>query len=350
MRNREILMALRRSEANLAKAQQIAHLGSYEINVPFDDNDYRSNEIFRIIGVQPAQAGFSTEKYIKRFIHPADRERYTKIVEHAIRHGQPFDFEYRVLRPDGAVRYVHSVGEPVLNTKGRVIKLVGTLQDITERKELENALLEISDREQRRIGQDLHDGLGQHLAGIELMGQVLEQNLAAKRLKAEAAHAGELARHVRDAIGQTRSLARGLVPVVLESEGLMSALKDLAENTEKIFNITCRFECRKSVLVHDPNVATQLYRIAQEAVSNAIKHGKAKKIRIVLQNTRDQIRLLVRDDGAGIPKQLLNKSGMGLRIMQYRAGTMGATLTVERDPAGGTSVVCSLAKANAGKK
>jgi signal transduction histidine kinase len=175
---------------------------------------------------------------------------------------------------------------------------------------------------------------------------VLEQNLTAKRLKAEATHAGELARHVRDAIGQTRSLARGLVPVVLESEGLMSALKDLAENTGNMFSIACRFECKKRVLVHDPNVATHLYRIAQEAVSNAIKHGKAKKICISLRSAGDRISLAVRDDGAGIPKQLPKTTGMGLRIMQYRAGTMGATLTVEREPGGGTAVVCSLAKAN----
>jgi PAS domain S-box-containing protein len=342
MRNEEILMALRRSEANLAKAQQIAHLGSYEVNVPFNDEDYRSDEIFRIIGLPSRAKEFSTKKYMRRYVHPADRERYWETVEHSISEGVPFDFEYRVVRPDGVVRYVHSVGEPVLDAKGRVIKLVGTLQDITERKQLENALLEVSDREQRRIGQDLHDGLGQHLAGIELMSQVLEQKLAAKKLKAEASHAGELARHVRDAISRTRLLARGLVPVVLESEGLMSALEELAENTDQMFGISCRFECKKRVLVHNPSVATHLYRIAQEAVSNAIKHGKAKRICISLQGAGDRICLAIRDNGIGMPKETGKPKGMGLRIMQSRASMMGAALTLEREPGKGTAVICSL--------
>src|ERR1041385_5366287 len=135
----------------------------------------------------------------------------------------------------------------------------GFVRDITERKQLEKALLEISDREQRRIGQDLHDGLGQHLAGIELMSQVLEQKLAAKKLKAEAGSTAEIARHVREAISQTRLLARGLSPVVLESEGLMAALQGLADSTGQMFRIPCEFQCEKAVLFDDHVAAVHLY-------------------------------------------------------------------------------------------
>jgi two-component system CheB/CheR fusion protein len=216
----------------------------------------------------------------------------------------------------------------------------GFVRDISERKRLEKEILEISDREQRRIGHDLHDGLCQQLAGIELMSQVLEQKLAAKS-KPEAARAALIARHVRDAIGQTRLLARGLSPVTLESEGLMSALEELAANTGKMFHVECVFECESPVLVHDHAAATQLYRIAQEAVSNSIKHGKARRILISLKNVGEQNVLAIKDDGVGLPN-VVPKTGMGLRIMEYRAGMIGGAAMAQRDLDGGTSVVCSV--------
>ena len=213
----------------------------------------------------------------------------------------------------------------------------GFIRDITERKRLEKEILEISEREQRRIGQDLHDGLCQHLAGIELMSQVLEQKLA-RRSKAAAARAEDIAKNVRDAIRHTRLLARGLSPVTLESEGLMSALQELALNTEKLFHVTCRFDCDPPVLVSDYPAATHLFRLAQEAVSNALKHGKAKRIFIRLKEERGRLALSIIDNGSGIPAKIPKSKGMGLRIMQSRAGMIGGTLAIERNAAGGTSV------------
>ena len=217
----------------------------------------------------------------------------------------------------------------------------GFVRDISQRKRLEKEILEISDREQRRIGHDLHDGLCQQLAGIELMSQVLEQKLAAKS-KAEAARAAEIARQVRDAIGHTRLLARGLSPVTLESEGLMSALEELAADTGKMFQVACVLECNPPVLMHDHAAATHLYRIAQEAVSNAVKHGKAKHLTISLKTIGDRNVLMIKDDGAGLPRTAPAGKGMGLRIIQYRAGMIGGAAMVQRDLDGGTSVVCSV--------
>jgi two-component system CheB/CheR fusion protein len=213
----------------------------------------------------------------------------------------------------------------------------GFIRDITERKRLEKEILEISEREQRRIGHDLHDGLCQHLAGIELMSQVLEQKLA-RRSKAAAARASDIAKNVREAIGHTRLLARGLSPVTLESEGLMSALQELALGTEKIFRVACRFDCDPPVLVSDFPAATHLFRLAQEAVSNAIKHGHAKRILIRLKAERGRIILSVIDSGSGFPAHLPKSKGMGLRIMQSRAGMIGGTLAFERNADGGASV------------
>ena len=213
---------------------------------------------------------------------------------------------------------------------------------IAERNELEKMLLEVTEREHTRIGQDLHDGLGQHLAGIELMSQVLEQNLGAKKLKAEATRAGDIARHVREAISQTRLLARGLSPFVLESEGLVSGLKELANRTETLFGITCDLQAEPPLQMPDPGVANHLYRIAQEAISNAIRHGKAKHVQVKLEASANQLVLTIQDDGTGIPDILPAERGIGLRIMRYRAAMSRGSLTVNRNSSGGTTVLCSL--------
>lgn len=213
----------------------------------------------------------------------------------------------------------------------------GFIRDITERKRLEKENLEISEREQRRIGQDLHDGLCQHLAGIEMLSQVLAQKLA-RNSKTEAVRATEIATAVREAIGQTRLLARGLSPVTLESEGLMSALTELALNTEKMFRVHCRFDCPEVVKFEDHAAATHLFRITQEAVSNAIKHGKAKNITISLQATSGHLNLEVSDNGMGFPKDFKGGNGMGLRIMQSRINMVGGSLTIQSRPTGGSIV------------
>ena len=215
----------------------------------------------------------------------------------------------------------------------------GFIRDITERKRLEKENLEISEREQRRIGQDLHDGLCQHLAGIEMLSQVLAHKLE-PRSKDSAARAAEIAKAIREAISQTRLLARGLSPVTLELEGLMSALTELALNTEKMFRVRCDFACQEVVKFNDHAAATHLFRIAQEAVSNAIKHGQAKKISIQLRAEADGVSVRVTDDGVGFPEKFTGGSGMGLRIMQTRIGMVGGTLRVEQNPAGGVTVSC----------
>ena len=133
---------------------------------------------------------------------------------------------------------------------------------------------------------------------------------------------------------------------MLDAEGLMSALQELAANSGRMFHINCDFECSQPVLIRDHSAATHLYRIAQEAVSNAINHGKAHRVRISLKSAGGRIILSVKDDGSGIPKELPDNRGMGLRIMQYRAGMIGGATMVERDLEGGTSVTCSVPNAS----
>jgi signal transduction histidine kinase len=217
--------------------------------------------------------------------------------------------------------------------------VIATGIDITEREQLERALLDISAREQRRIGQDLHDGLGQHLTGIAFMAKVHEAKLAEKQ-DPDAADAAKIVRLVNEAIHKTRELARGLLPVVSDEQGLMSALQLWAAEVEDLFGISCRFQCDTAVLIHDDAMATHLYHIAQEAVNNAIKHGRTRSILIRLSADDEWGTLQITDNGCGIQENRNISQGMGLHIMSYRAGMIGGRLEVRRGPICGTSVTC----------
>jgi PAS domain S-box-containing protein len=216
-------------------------------------------------------------------------------------------------------------------------------RDITRHVELEREILAISEREQRRLGHDLHDDLCQQLAGIEFLSQRLASDLAA-RVVAGAAQAKEIAQMVQRAMTQTREVARGLSPVRLEAEGLVDALRELAAGTRKVFRCDCRFRCDAPVLLTDHAVAVHLYRIAQEAVNNALRHGRARRINISLAAKDHSVILLVHDNGVGIPCKLPRHEGMGLRIMRYRAEVVGGVLRIEPHARGGTRVVCTIAE------
>ncbi|MFQ5796419.1 MAG: PAS domain S-box protein [Candidatus Bipolaricaulia bacterium] len=223
-----------------------------------------------------------------------------------------------------------------------VMDHVGTqLGRVIERKRLEKAILEASEREQRRIGQDLHDGLSQHLTGVAFLSKGLAHKLDAKS-KREAGEAAKIAHLINQAIVQTRDLARGLYPVSLEATGLVAALQELADQVASIFKISCRFQRDDSILVRDNTKATHLYYIAREAVNNAIKHAKAQAVVIGLDRVKDRVILTVKDDGIGLPEEVERTKGMGLHTMNHRARMVGASLGVHRDPAGGTVVACSF--------
>ncbi len=204
---------------------------------------------------------------------------------------------------------------------------------------MENAVIEISGREQRRIGQDLHDGLGQHLTGIAFLAKVQEQKLAEKSLP-EASEAAKIVQLVNEAIHKTRELARGLVPVLSGPHGLVSALQEWASEVQDIFRIQCRLEYDDPVSIQDDGAANHLFRIAQEAVHNAIRHGRAKNIVIVLTRAEEEGVLTIRDDGSGISIEGSNRAGIGLRIMDYRARMIGGSLSIERAGERGTLVGC----------
>jgi PAS domain S-box-containing protein len=213
------------------------------------------------------------------------------------------------------------------------------LHEIERRRHLEKEILAISETEQRRIGQELHDSLGQQLTGIAMMSKLLEKRLKGRALT-ESDDAKEIATLVNQAIDQTRGLAKGLHPVDLHSSGLMSALQMLAATTENVFGVSCIFRCNNAVPVDDPSMALHLYRIAQEAVSNAIKHGKAKNILLELSDGRQTCTLTIRSDGRSFPKVPPQSKGMGLQIMAYRAEMIDASLDICPGDGGGTVLTC----------
>jgi PAS domain S-box-containing protein len=242
-------------------------------------------------------------------------------------------FFTQVRRRDGALLDV----EISLHREGE--EIFGFVHDITQQRRLEREVLEISEDERRRFGRDLHDGLGQQLTALELMSHTLERELnsAAPEL---ASSAEEIAKHTRRAIAQTRQLAHGLAPVALEAEGLMVALNDLATLTART-GVECELECVAPVTLEDPAAATHLYRIAQEAVNNALKHAKAKRITLRLQDLRHAVELTIEDDGVGLTTKP-SQPGMGLQVMDYRARLIGGRLDVSSEPGKGLRLVCSL--------
>lgn len=216
----------------------------------------------------------------------------------------------------------------------------GIVRDITDRRRLQQEIIDASAEEQRRIGQDLHDGLCQHLAGIAFGIEVLNRKLAA-RSSPETAGIEKVATLVDQAITQARDLARGLQPVTLEV-GLPHALESLATKVETLFHVSCRLVRKGICELDNPGRATHLYRIVQEAISNAVKHGKARVIVIELTESRTELTLHVKDDGIGLKKAKRDRQGMGLRTMAYRANLIGGRLTVRPGERGGTIVTCVL--------
>jgi len=213
--------------------------------------------------------------------------------------------------------------------------------DITQRKVLEKKLMENSELEQRRLGQELHDDVGQLLAGIAFMGKALEQKLT-KKAPEEAREMATLLSYINQAVARTQSLARGMFPVELEAAGLMSALRELSIFTDGLFKINCMFLCDSPVFINDNEIAIHLYRIAQEAIRNAIKHGPARHITVELSSSDGSIALRVKDDGKGFKEVPLTPGGLGLNIMRYRAASIGAVFDIRTGEGGGTIVTCVL--------
>jgi PAS domain S-box-containing protein len=274
-------------------------------------------------------------------VHPDDREAVTQAAADAIEGRAPeFLFEHRMCHKDGSVRWFLARGEVIRDAAGAPVRFVGTDADVTDRVRLEQEFRELSSVVQTQIGHDLHDSLGQELTALALKTSVLEHRLAAV-----APHLVPAAKEVRglaeSAIRTTEALARGLSPV-LSSAGLGHSLEELAENARRLFAIACTVTLPEDIVQRFSRAdANELYRIAQEAVTNAVRHGRATAVAIEGRVAGGRFLLEIADDGSGIVGPEPPGRSMGLRIMRYRARNLGGNLTVGRRAQGGTLVVCS---------
>ncbi len=241
-----------------------------------------------------------------------------------------------------AVCLVAAMGSLNAHLEQRVHERTAALEaQIVENRELERNILEISDREQSRIGQDLHDGLCQQLVSAAFSTNMLREKLD-QDFEAGTRDAARIADMIDEAIDQARNLARGLYPVRLETEGLEMALRELASTLDRRFQSVCTVDCPDPLPPCRAAVGIHLYRIAQEALVNAAKHARAERIIVSLATRGDRVRLSVEDNGVGISRGLPNPGGMGLRIMEYRARMIGADFQIASVGPRGTRVSCEM--------
>jgi PAS domain S-box-containing protein len=372
--------ALGETIVRLHMAAEAARFGTFEYDIGTGEMSW-SQELRAIVGwSDPARA--ASLPAARGFIPPADLPPATKQVLKAFRPRGTgrYEEEHRLSLADGSERWVLARGRVFFEGKGRqrrAKRAVGIVLDITQRKQAEQALrdahgllerrvrqrteqlhlaisdlrrevadrrrleqeiLKISDRERQRMGQDLHDGLGQQLAGLSMMQDLLQKRLEQQQLP-ESAAAARIATVIGETREELRRIARGLNPMDDEPLALVAGLDQFCR-TWKDHGGACRFHCPEPVHVNEPAVATHLFRIAQEAVSNAHRHGRAKQIVVRLSKAKGQLILEVRDNGCGIPKDADNRNGLGLRIMRSRAESIGGRIEAQRLPRGGTTVRC----------
>jgi len=312
--------------------------------VNIDDSSlvFVNSRIRDLLGYDPEAFCRLSREERDALVHRDDL-KYLAVARERVRNlsdGEVNTAELRVKHAEGAWRWIH--GRSVVfsrHSDGRVRSVLATLEDVSERKRLETALADLAMQQQQRIGQELHDGLGQQLAGVMMMMQSLQRRLE-KNAPREAEAAANVTMNLKHAHEQVRSMLRGLRPTDVDAKSLYSALQDLAQSCEKRWGIAIRCRCSDTDILQDDVTATQLFLIAQEAIQNAVKHADANQVDVILETSDNEIRLVVRDDGRGIDGDLRNSGGLGHRIMTHRAEIIGAALEFVSGP--GTTVTCRL--------
>ncbi len=243
-----------------------------------------------------------------------------------------------VMKDTGLLDLLPGVVRRALSNIGRERELAAAQADS---RRLEGEIVATSEKERHNIGADLHDGLGQQLTAIELICTALKEDMAQERpdLKDRMEHVVLL---LREAVSQTRQLARGLVPIIDDPDALRIALAELAARMSSPGRVVCRLECASSIPIKDPAIAGHLYRISQEAVNNAVKHGRASEILIRLEQRGGRPWLRISDNGKGLPKTTDRGAGVGLRVMSHRARVIGAELAIASRREAGVTVTCAF--------
>jgi PAS domain S-box-containing protein len=338
-RVQERTLSLSRSEQSLRLAQQAAHIGAFEWNLNTQVNTW-TPDLEAMYGLPPG--GFAqTQKAWEELIHPEDRAEAMALVTQAVETGLPVEGEWRVVWPDRSVHWLFGRWQVFKDETGKPRTMTGVNIDITERKRLERGIIEASDSEMRRIGHDLHDGVGQQLTALALSCASLQQEIQSSAPQC-AEPLKKVGNELQEVIRQIRMLSHGLAPVSFEESGLTEALRRLASNTAAAARVQCDFDEPENDSACDPDTAAQLYRIGQEAVTNALKHSRATKIRISLASNRLRTELRVIDNGRGFSQPPSNGHGLGMHAMKHRAAVIGAELNILSETDKGTTITCTV--------
>jgi PAS domain S-box-containing protein len=370
----------KQAEEALVKSEEFHRALVSQTNVGMARTDLRGrfafvNQTFcEMVGYKKSEL---MGKRIADITHPDDQKETRRLFQSIARKGAPYRIEKRYLRKDGSILWVSVSASPIRDPRGRMQSAIAVVVDITERKKAEAALLDaknrleervtertaklraaneeleneialrkrlegeilgISDREQRRLGQDLHDSLCQNLTAIAFMARAVGRRLKDHRV-IEVDDIDRIADLINDGVTEARTIARGLHPVEMDSAGLSSALRALLHRQSKL---PYHLGIDEEIEIKDPTVALHLFRIAREAVVNANKHARAKELVVCLRKSGKEIELSVTDDGMGPPRRFVEGPGMGFHIMEYRARSIGARLEITPVKPHGTCIACYL--------
>jgi two-component system CheB/CheR fusion protein len=341
-----IVAELQRSQNYIERLANTVPAVIYIFDIAEKQLSYVNAHVRDMLGYSPEAIRKMKTEGLLELLHPQDEpflQRYFQTVAKQ-RTGERIDVEFRVRHANGEWRYLHSGQTVFSRASGGVPKqILGMAVDVTDQRALERTALEMASEEQRHISQELHDTMGQVLTGLTMMGRNLRESLEEQKLP-EAEAARRIEEEIKNALTQVRAVIKGLDPVDPSTDGLMTALAGLAERTVEVSGVRCRFVCHKPVLIGNNQIATDLFRIAQEAVTNALRHANARQIVVTLTEEDGQIVLRVQDDGTGMLVPAVAAKGMGLRIMQHRAERIGGEFTMSSDPKNGTEIVCKISE------
>jgi len=335
---------LRLTEYRLAEAQRIAHVGNWDWDM-VAGTLWWSDEVYRIFGLTPQQFGATYEAFLS-YVHPDDRERVTQAVNEAIHGEEAYTIDHRVSRPDGSVCIVHEQAETMHDAAGKAVRMMGTVQDVTELRQKEAALRSLTlelqlaeERESRRIAHELHDSVAQMMAFARRELAHLEKSVPAEAARALAEVGGQLQKAVR----QIRTLCFELSPSVLYDLGLMPALEDLAERFATERHIRCRIQGDAAAAAADNAVKVLLYRSVRELLTNVAKHAEASEVVVSVAESDGMAVVTVKDNGRGLEPSALShrpsrQTGFGLASIRERLTHIGGRMDIVKGRRRGTQI------------
>jgi PAS domain S-box-containing protein len=312
--------------------------------------DYVNKALLKYVGAD--FEGFSGLNWLN-LVHNEDRARVEEVQSFSLKYQKVFRNEYRVRTASGEYRWVLDLGVPRFSPQGKFLGYIGSavdihdqktreLQLIERQKKLEEEILQVSDREQSRIGQDLHDGLSQKLLAVALKAELLKEKLFKTQVE-ETCLAEEIIAESNETIRETRRVARNLSPLSLEKNGLRIGLEEMAHQLKETFGVGMRLQCEGDESRLDTQSAFHIYRIVQSALSNSIGHGKANEIVVRLDlSSPGKGLLIIEDNGGGLASHWEKNRGIGLYLMEYRARMMEGKISMDSIPGGGARIVCEF--------